>query len=364
MRLLGLSPRPFPLSKRSGEQSLQKNVPGHTRCSAATAAEVTVQSPATKQVPYWIGKSGPISQAINAAINTPAIWSIMRMGARNAMTSTAEKAGIPWKQTVTELQACEELEKLRSHLVDPDFIYPEYADRKFHAYDGGNLDWQAVWEVEPATAATAVRVFKNDNLDPAIAMSTMRQSFTHAVQDFCRRHGVVVQHSLDAGCAGGESTRWLADAFPSAHTTGVDISAHFLALAELRRRQADTANPAASVEYMHASAESLPMADCSLDLITGSYLLHELPASATQELLQEAHRVLRPGGVVAVIDGDPWSDVHQQMPLPIATLMKSTEPYLDEYFSLDLEAAMRDAGFRHIEYLPVNHRHRVMIGCS
>lgn len=44
--------------------------------------------------------------------------------------------------------------------------------------------------------------------------------------------------------------------------------------------------------------------------------------------------------------------------------MKSTEPYLDEYFSLDLEAAMRDAGFRCIEYLPVNHRHRVMIGIS
>ena len=48
------------------------------------------------------------------------------------------------------------------------------------------------------------------------------------------------------------------------------------------------------------------MEDGSLDLMAGSYLLHELPSAATRELLQEAHRVLRPGGIVAVIDGDPW----------------------------------------------------------
>lgn len=60
------------------------------------------------------------------------------------------------------------------------------------------------------------------------------------------------------------------------------------------------------MEYMQASAESLPMPDSCLDLVTGSYLLHELPASATCGVLKEAHRVLRPGGVVAVIDGDPW----------------------------------------------------------
>ncbi len=57
---------------------------------------------------------------------------------------------------------------------------------------------------------------------------------------------------------------------------------------------------------MHASAECLPLEDHCLDLFAGSYLLHELPAAATFDLLREAHRVLRPGGVVAVIDGDPW----------------------------------------------------------
>ena len=50
------------------------------------------------------------------------------------------------------------------------------------------------------------------------------------------------------------------------------------------------------------------------------------------------------------------------MPLPMATLMKSTEPWADEYFSLDLEEAMQEAGFSSIEYVPVNKRHRVLLG--
>ena len=58
------------------------------------------------------------------------------------------------------------------------------------------------------------------------------------------------------------------------------------------------------------------------------------------------------------------SEVHQKMPLPIATLMKSTEPWADEHFLLDMEAAMEEAGFSHIEYVAVNKRHRVLLGVA
>ena len=75
-----------------------------------------------------------------------------------------------------------QLEQLRLELTNPDAVYPEYAERKFHAYDGGNLDWLAVWEVEPATAATAVRILRPDTLGPDEATAIMRQSFSHSVQ--------------------------------------------------------------------------------------------------------------------------------------------------------------------------------------
>ena len=58
------------------------------------------------------------------------------------------------------------------------------------------------------------------------------------MQDFAALHGK--QHFdniLDIGCSAGISTRTLADAFPeAASVTGLDLSPHFLAVAEYRER--------------------------------------------------------------------------------------------------------------------------------
>lgn len=71
-----------------------------------------------------------------------------------------------------------------------------------------------------------------------------------------------------------------------------------------RRAEPDT--PAARVTYVHANAEAIPVQDGSQDMVASSYLVHEMPAAATKAFLADAHRALRPGGVIAVVDGDPW----------------------------------------------------------
>ncbi len=62
--------------------------------------------------------------------------------------------------------------------------------------------------------------------------------FTHflLLQDYCEQQGVAVKSAVDVACAAGLSTRSLADRFPGAKVQGLDLSPHFLALAELRRR--------------------------------------------------------------------------------------------------------------------------------
>ncbi len=62
--------------------------------------------------------------------------------------------------------------------------------------------------------------------------------FTYSLllQDYCEQQGVAVKSAVDAACAAGLSTRSLADRFPGAKVQGLDLSPHFLALAELRRR--------------------------------------------------------------------------------------------------------------------------------
>lgn len=71
-------------------------------------------------------------------------------------------------------------------------------------------------------------------------------------------------------------------------------------------RQAEPGTPAATVTYVHANAETIPMQRGSQDMITASYMVHEMPATATKGFLTDAHRALRPGGVIAIVDGDPW----------------------------------------------------------
>jgi ubiquinone/menaquinone biosynthesis C-methylase UbiE len=113
--------------------------------------------------------------------------------------------------------------------------------------------------------------------------------------------------------------------------------------------------------WHHAAAERTGLPGASFDLITLQFVCHELPASATRAVLAEAARLLRPGGVIALVDQDPDSAVIRRLPAPIATLLKSTEPYLEDYFRLDLPQALSQAGFRGIRREACDPRHRVLV---
>jgi hypothetical protein len=78
-------------------------------------------------------------------------------------------------------------------------------------------------------------------------------------------------------------------------------------------------------------------------------------------VLAEAARLLRPGGVIALVDQDPDSAVIRRLPAPVATLLKSTEPYLEDYFRLDLPEALRQAGFHGVRRAAADPRHRVLV---
>ncbi|MFN6133386.1 MAG: class I SAM-dependent methyltransferase, partial [Synechococcaceae cyanobacterium] len=136
---------------------------------------------------------------------------------------------------------------------------------------------------------------------------------------------------------------------------GLDLSAQMLAVAKVR----DADNRIAA--WHHAAAEATGLETASYDLITLQFVFHELPADASRAVLREAARLLRPGGVIALVDQDPDSEVIRRLPAPIATLLKSTEPYLEDYFRLDLPAALEEAGFGAVRREACDPRHRVLV---
>lgn len=92
---------------------------------------------------------------------------------------------------------------------------------------------------------------------------------------------------LDIGCGEGHNTRLVAGR--GARMTGVDIATVFLNYA----RQSEQDAPL-GIEYLHASAQSLPFADASFDFATAFMSLMDIPQP--ELAVKEAYRVVRPGG--------------------------------------------------------------------
>lgn len=285
------------------------------------------------------------SSLVNSLLSFKPIASWAKQQARSMMINRAEKIGVPWRERVAQLREHDldrELAKVRNQSVK----YPSYYLRSFHAYEGGNLGWEPAIEVEVAAYAVHSRIWSKPGEREGDAK--LRASY----HDRLVERLPLPQRILDVGCSVGMSTRALQAVYPQAQVTGLDLSPYFLAIAQMQP---------STISWVHAPAEETGLPDRSFDLVSMSLVCHELPQGATRAIFQEMYRLLEPGGTFAIMDMNPRSDVYRRMPPLILTLLKSTEPYLDQYFSLDLEGCLTEAGFVGVEVIPNSPRHRVVI---
>ncbi len=94
---------------------------------------------------------------------------------------------------------------------------------------------------------------------------------------------------LDLGCGKGRFAAKMAGA--GAEVVGLDLSEAMLSDA-----------PDDSFARVRGSARRLPFGSESFDAVAAVEVVEHLPARAVDEVLVEARRVLRPGGLVAVLD--------------------------------------------------------------
>jgi ubiquinone/menaquinone biosynthesis C-methylase UbiE len=100
---------------------------------------------------------------------------------------------------------------------------------------------------------------------------------------------------LDVGCGEGGLVRWMRSR--GARAVGVECG-------DEMRRRALTADPEHAREYVDAEGQDLPFGDASFDVIVYSYSLHHVPVGDMPAALDEAHRVLRTGGTLYVVEPD------------------------------------------------------------
>ena len=307
--------------------------------------------------PNWVESRHPLGWAIDRLLAVEPLRQLLFQQARGLIIRTAEGRGIAWRDRREQLRA--QAEPLLAAVTAPATEAPAYYRARFHAYDQGNLCWEAACEAEQATDSMALRVWPQEpELTPEAAQSRLRSAIFAAIEPSL---SAPVARALDMGCSVGVGTLalldWLEGRGDSDAPTveGLDLSPQMLAVARVRDPEGRIA------AWHHAAAEATGLEGGAYDLITLQFVCHELPAGATRAVLREAARLLRPGGVIALVDQDPDSEVIRRLPAPIATLLKSTEPYLADYFSLDLPAALVEAGFSDVRREACDPRHRVLV---
>jgi SAM-dependent methyltransferase len=115
------------------------------------------------------------------------------------------------------------------------------------------------------------------------------------LQDFLRRRGFPAKEArwLDVGCGKGELLRLGRDSFREA--VGCDPSLEMLKECRGLQTRHQT-NPSA-----------LPFEEGSVDVITAVCVFHHLAPAEQRAVTEEACRVLRPGGILAIFEHNPWN---------------------------------------------------------
>ena len=127
---------------------------------------------------------------------------------------------------------------------------------------------------------------------------------------------------------------------PGGHAYGVDMTDEMLAVARGNQSKAGVAN----ATFLKGTIEQIPLPEGSVDVVISNCVINL--AADKRAVLEEAHRVLRPGGRFAVADM-----------VALAELPAEVKRSLDQWAGCvagtisigEYTAALRDAGFRDVD---------------
>ena len=142
---------------------------------------------------------------------------------------------------------------------------------------------------------------------------------------------------LDCGCGGGANIRKLLRKYPDSRVRGIDVSEISVEKSrKVNRREIH----AGRCEILKASAEELPFADGTFNLVTAFETVYFWPGLT--ESFREIRRVLAPGGMFLICNecsgdtakDDRWTEVIFGMRI---------------YRDTQLKAALEQAGFHGVQ---------------
>ena len=144
------------------------------------------------------------------------------------------------------------------------------------------------------------------------------------------------QRVLDIGCGTGSLVVLLKRLHPAAEVVGLDTDPKALARAREKTRRA-----VVSALFDQGFSDALPYPEACFDRVLSSFMLHHLEPDAKRRTLEEARRVLKPGGSLHVLD---FGGSEHRSDGFLARSLHSTRQ-LPDHFEGRLPELMRESGF-------------------
>jgi ubiquinone/menaquinone biosynthesis C-methylase UbiE len=146
---------------------------------------------------------------------------------------------------------------------------------------------------------------------------------------------------VDVGCTIGHNTLPWKQTFPSAEVHGLDIASSCLQYGHARAEAFGV-----PIHFRQAGCDALPYEDGSVDIAFSSMFLHELPAHLIRAFFKEAHRILKPGGVLINMELPPNDALGAYDAFYLDwDCFYNNEPFYKEFRDLSYSALCTEAGF-------------------
>ncbi|MFL2770411.1 MAG: class I SAM-dependent methyltransferase [Rhodospirillaceae bacterium] len=116
-----------------------------------------------------------------------------------------------------------------------------------------------------------------------------------------------IKRILHMGCSSGQLTLRLKELYPDAEVWGVDVGGPMVRYAHMR-----AVDLGIGANFRQALAEETRFPDGYFDIVTSFLLFHEVSSEGAEAIVNEGHRVLRPGGIFYSRDQRDWRKIPKQ----------------------------------------------------
>lgn len=221
--------------------------------------------------------------------------------------------------------------------LNPDMVLPDYTVHEIHAQPGGYVGdpfagWVYHWALTQA-------FYQGRNQFDEVFLAT--------AQDCPKPADGEVKRILDIGCGSGLGTMAYKERFPNAEVWGIDVGGPMVRYGHWQAVQRGL-----DVNFAQRLAEDTKFPDGYFDIVSDYLVFHEVTTEAAQNIVNEIHRVLRPGGIFnhddSVTEGNPNIPVPQTVydrAWLWVDFRHNIEPHIPAYRESDFPGVMRTAGF-------------------